>query len=729
MARQRRSKAPQVSAPVVASAELVGDGLAVGLLAQRILDPARTTSVVLVTTDVGQPQPYVPVAELAARAGDRAEIVVVPHQLTNVLTDRLGRPFSAFRGACRVYPPGDGWRKDARLSPLRLADTPEHRAKLLELLVGDVDAASVPTPPLVRQGGAAPAASTRPRPGTSGVFRVESVAEAEDLARYLLDPGRPLPVVVVTSAAGQLAPYLEMDTLAENLRGLADLCEMPTGPVSWAFTRQMPEMCDVYGGAARVYPTGDGWTRDPYSAPLRFVYGPADGKAAIAQLTTDAMRAVRAGGSFAAPAQRAVSVQGQVLGVTAGRGLVQLARGASGMGSVWTDLVAPDVDEACVLTKGMAIAGTLDLDSRRIDVSPMRVAAGDALVDYQVGSVVLGLTRSVERALCVVELFPDFPVIIEPDGVVVTARQVDLRTLITEGEVVAARVLARGSSPEDWHLSLVDVSPDDVPLPAPSILSGGPSWLVSPVEDEDALVSLVAEAPVVVVPPLAAVPSTRTPTAPASLPLAGGVRADAEALDSLTIERDALLQELQRERAAARQARRELGALRTAVRKGTRRSEALQARLTRAEGELGRSLNDEALFSDPITQLAFEVDLAWARRVPAEQKDALPLAHWTVGPDFFASWSAVEGVARSKVVDVIVEVLTGRVYELAGLEAHQLRSGMGGDDPPRVREDGATCWRVSLQVKTPSARRLHYWLLNDGGIELSSVRLHDDMNP
>ncbi len=651
MARQRRSNAPQVSAPVVASAELVGDGFAVGLLAQRILDPARTTSVVLVTTDVGQSQPYVPVAELAARAGDRAEIMVVPHQLTNVLTDRLGRPFSAFRGACRVYPPGDGWRRDARLSPLRLADTPEHRAKLLELLVGD---------------------------------------------------------------------------LAENLRGLADLCEMPTGPISWAFTKQMPEMCDVYGGAARVYPPGDGWTRDPYSAPLRFVYGPADGQAAIAQLTTDAMRAVRAGGSFAAPAQRSASVQGRVLGVTAGRGLVQLTRGA-GMGSVWTDLVAPDVDEACVLTKGMAIAGTLDLDSRRIDVSPMLVAAGDALSGYQVGSVVLGLTKSVERALCVVELFPDFPVVIEPGGVVVTSRLVDLRTLISEGEVVVARVLARGESPEDWQLSLVDVSVDDVPLPAPSILIGGPPWLLSPAEDEDSLVSLAAEPPAVVAPPLAAVPSSRTPPAPASLPSGGGVRADAEALDSLTIERDALLQELQREREAARQARRELGALRTAVRKETRRSEALQARLTRAEGELGRSLNDEALFSDPIRQLAFEVEQAWARRVPAEQKDELPLAPWSVGLGFFDSWAEVEGVARSKVVDVIVEVLTGRVYELAGLEAHQLRSGPGGDDPPRVREDGATCWRVSLQVKTPSARRLHYWLLNDGSIELSSVRLHDDM--
>ncbi|MBK9156836.1 MAG: hypothetical protein IPM11_01685 [Micropruina sp.] len=733
MARQRRTNA-QASVPVVASAELIADGLAAGLLAQRILDPARTTPVVLVTTDAGQQQPYVPVEELVARAGARAHIVVVPHHLTNVLTERLSRPLSAFRGACRVYPPGDGWTKDVRQSPLRLGDTPEHRARLLELLVGDLDRAAS-KPPLVRQSGAAPVASARPTPGivaapgTSGVFRVDSVAEAEDLARYLLDPERSQPVVVVTSAAGQSAPYLEMDALAENLRGLADLCEMPTGPMSWAFTRQMPEMCDVYGGAARVYPPGDEWTRNPYAAPLRFVYGPGDGPAAIAQLTTDAMRAIRAGGSFGAPVQRSVAVHGTVLGVTAGRGLVQLTRGASGLGSVWTDLVAPGVDETCVLTKGMAIAGILDLDSRRLDVSPMLVAAGEALADYQVGSVVLGVARSVERALCVVEPFPDFPVSIEPDGVVVTSRLVDLRTLISEGEVLVARVLARGESPEDWQLSLVDVSPDDVPLPAPSILSGGPSWLVSPVADEDVLVSPVAEAPAVVVPPLVSVPAPRTPPAPALTAVAGGLLANAAALDSLTIERDALLQELQREREAARLAVRELGALRTAVRKETRRSEALQARLTRAEGELGRSLNDEALFADPIRQLAFEVDLAWARRVPAEQKDGLPLASWTVGPDFFASWAEVEGVARSKVVDVIVEVLTGRAYEFAGREAHQLRTGPGGDDPPRMREDGATCWRVSLQVKTPSARRLHYWLLNDGSIELSSIRLHDDMRP
>ena len=46
-----------------------------------------------------------------------------------------------------------------------------------------------------------------------------------------------------------------------------------------------------------------------------------------------------------------------------------------------------------------------------------------------------------------------------------------------------------------------------------------------------------------------------------------------------------------------------------------------------------------------------------------------------------------------------------------------------------TRPDGATCWRVALQVKAPQARRLHYWQLSNGLVELSSVRQHDDYRP
>jgi len=588
--------------------------------------------------------------------------------------------------------------------------------------------------PAAARGTGPPPAPTRPTAGR--VFRVESAEEAEELARHLLDPERSHPVVLVTRAAGQAAPYVDVGSLTEPLQGLAEVWELPTGPLSWAFAHAMPPLCDVYGGAARVYPPGRAWASDPYAAPLRFVYGPADGPAAVAQLTTDALRAVRAEGSFGAAAAGSVAVEGTVMGVTAGRGLVSITRGAAGMASIWTELVATGVEDGRLLRRGMAVAGLLDLSSRRLDVSGARVPPGEALARYEVGSVVLGLVRSVERALCVVDLLPDHPVAIEPEDVVATSRPVDLRRLITEGEVLLAKVVERGELPEDWRLSLVAVEPDEAPLPAPSILRGGPPWLAPPASDEDALAPVaVVEAPAAPpAPPRAVVPAPAS--APASPGPAGGASASGrpgeealQALQALAIERDNLLAELQRQREAAHEAARELTALRTGMRRANRRLEHVQGQLNEALAELGRSANDEALFGDRLEQLRFEVSLAWARRVPADQKRELPLAPWSVGPDFFASWDAVQGVARSKVVEVVVEVLSGLVFQVAGRELHQLRTGPGGDDPVRTRADGATCWRVSLQVRTPSARRLHYWQLNDGSIELSSIRLHDDMHP
>lgn len=93
------------------------------------------------------------------------------------------------------------------------------------------------------------------------------------------------------------------------------------------------------------------------------------------------------------------------------------------------------------------------------------------------------------------------------------------------------------------------------------------------------------------------------------------------------------------------------------------------------------------------------------------------MLEWTVGPHFFRTWNEIEGISRSKVIDVLVEVLTGLDTELPSRELHQLRSGDSGNAPAMTRADGATAWRVSLQVKTPSARRLHYWRLPDGSIE------------
>lgn len=77
----------------------------------------------------------------------------------------------------------------------------------------------------------------------------------------------------------------------------------------------------------------------------------------------------------------------------------------------------------------------------------------------------------------------------------------------------------------------------------------------------------------------------------------------------------------------------------------------------------------------------------------------------------------------------IVEICTGLVATVPGRELHRLRSSDAGNAAPMTRGDGAVCWRAALQRGTPQARRIHFWQRRDHMIELSSVRLNDDMRP
>lgn len=58
---------------------------------------------------------------------------------------------------------------------------------------------------------------------------------------------------------------------------------------------------------------------------------------------------------------------------------------------------------------------------------------------------------------------------------------------------------------------------------------------------------------------------------------------------------------------------------------------------------------------------------------------------------------------------------------------HRLRGGLAGagciEDPVL-----GTAWRVALQVKTASARRMHFWRGYDGKIVFATVGVHDDMS-
>ncbi|WP_278235192.1 hypothetical protein [Isoptericola sp. AK164] len=138
----------------------------------------------------------------------------------------------------------------------------------------------------------------------------------------------------------------------------------------------------------------------------------------------------------------------------------------------------------------------------------------------------------------------------------------------------------------------------------------------------------------------------------------------------------------------------------------------------------------DRLFADPVDQLRHDVYCTWAQVVGATEKTDYPLPDFAVGPQFCDSLATTGRGLEERVHRAIVMVLTGRAQDIAGYELHRLRQGDGGGDPYRVREsDGAQAMRLSLQVSAPQARRLHYWVLPGGGVELSRVVLHDDVEP
>jgi hypothetical protein len=84
----------------------------------------------------------------------------------------------------------------------------------------------------------------------------------------------------------------------------------------------------------------------------------------------------------------------------------------------------------------------------------------------------------------------------------------------------------------------------------------------------------------------------------------------------------------------------------------------------------------------------------------------------------------LQGVSVQRIIEVAVQVACEKAHEIEGREVHAL-SEFGSTSKRRVRaRDGAKAWRCALQVKSPSARRLHWWRIPgpDGvTIEFASV--------
>lgn len=95
--------------------------------------------------------------------------------------------------------------------------------------------------------------STADAPGFSP--RHATTPEAVDaLVAFLTNPHRTHPVVVITTSPDRVTCWINPDTVARELTGLAWVAVVPTGRLTFHLNDAIGRDTGVYGGAGRVYP-------------------------------------------------------------------------------------------------------------------------------------------------------------------------------------------------------------------------------------------------------------------------------------------------------------------------------------------------------------------------------------------------------------------------------------------------------------------------------------------
>lgn len=135
------------------------------------------------------------------------------------------------------------------------------------------------------------------------------------------------------------------------------------------------------------------------------------------------------------------------------------------------------------------------------------------------------------------------------------------------------------------------------------------------------------------------------------------------------------------------------------------------------------------LFADPETQFRDDVQRSWLRQIPERDRPQCPLRAFQIGPKFLDSVDMPQA-PRRKIVEVVVDVLTRRAFEMPSrsVRAHG-DGGPAGVNGQVVRADGATGFRCNIRANTPQAPRLMWWELTDGSVELALAGRHDDVMP
>ncbi len=619
----------------------------------------------------------------------------------------------------------------------------------------------------------------------AGASVIATEEDARALAARILAPRtRPLVVVSTDPATGDYV--IDPARLADGVGRLAELVLVPTGDLSRIVAAALPERTQVYGGAGRSYPADFGRDPDWRRSPLRF-----PDAAAVDRLVGDVLGHANAAGLFAHAPQTAAQVSGVVKGFVpdGSRALVEVA--GEGFATVSRELTYPPFPLDWTLAKGQRVTGLYDQEAKRLlveqptpDVEALRAA-------FPHGSVTLAYVAAVTADRAQLLLHPKAkPVTVRLADV--SPNPLDtIDMLLAEGDVVAARVvhLSEGihlrlldvdddeqvlpampvttNGPawlvEGRALVAVDDAGAEPVAPAaqppvtaqasaraadaavpesPGAAAGepaAPGGVEGPPMPGPGLRAVVPHPPAHLVgrsaPPQ---PETRPAAGPALQSVQLELAATQARIRVLEAELVRVGEQRLRERTADAEARtrevladnagleRRIAALEAERRAGTRALR--EARRARGSAVAERDAR-RARWAHDEEWMRHELYLAWVERVSAAERARWPLREVIIGARFAASLADLDDGQFDKAMKAAVDVATGLVRELPAREAHPLRDGEGAHARDVVRADGAKCWRIYIEHRTPAARRLHYWVLPAGGVELSRVVTHDDTEP
>lgn len=499
----------------------------------------------------------------------------------------------------------------------------------------------------------------------------------------LLDPNRNKPVIGVTTHARTGHPWFPPEELESELQGTADVVLLETGEATWELGDALPPRLEVYGGAVRIWWPGLRRDSDPYEHRLFFIHSSNEAQAVFDSV----LRTIRGATSakqddiVTATVQR---IEGACVELEAGprRGVLQ-----------FTDTPLPTLVRC--LSVGLELQARVvrrrngnlwDFSVRGLLPSPWECVVEQLAEE----DVVTGRVRNLHHSGVIVEVLPGVPGFVHFTDLDwgEKLRREDIGDCVAPGELHPVKLVQLDHENRRLYLSIKHALPSisGPPRPLPTLVPGGApfTWPGS---------------------------ETTTPTQPA-------VSDDTNALNE---KLDAIADELE----AANEDR---GALRAQVRE--LKQELRSERDRRAD--LERKLAPEL---DPLsTERAFllGVRLAYARLFDEGTRAKSPLMKMRVGRAFLESARKLgAGLEVEKLLDVCAQVAAGVAHEIDGRDVHPLHDG-APTAPIRTRaDDNAKAWRCALQVKTPSARRLHWWSIpskkgEDGAtVEFACVGVHD----